>query len=216
MQVINSKKGLQMYNSVSPIYDKNIIMQAIFEAIGSEADLTEKQLDDIMLQLYPQTATWGLVFWEERYKLQTNLDEPIEIRRAKVISRIQTKNKIVNPKRIELTIKNFIKAQVEVLDSIAPYVLGINILSENGFPNKLNPVYKEVKRIKPSHMGVKYNLISGTKSNLYIGAACITGHKVTVYPWRTKKLSSKGKISIAGPIIISARHITVYPKKEKE
>ncbi|ACD23760.1 DUF2313 domain-containing protein [Clostridium botulinum] len=216
MQVINSKKGLQMYNSVSPIYDKNIIMQAIFEAIGSEADLTEKQLDDIMLQIYPQTATWGLVFWEERYKLQTNLDEPIEIRRAKVISRIQTKNKIVNPKRIELTIKNFIKAQVEVLDSIAPYILGINITSEKGFHNSLNSMYKEVKRIKPSHMGVKYNLISRTKSNLYIGAACITGHKITIYPWKTKKLTSKGKISMAGPIIRSSQHITIYPKQEKE
>ncbi|GAA0076204.1 DUF2313 domain-containing protein [Clostridium sp. CTA-5] len=211
--MINSKKGLKMYSSVSPIYDKSIIMKSIFEAIGSEADLTEKQLDDIMLQLYPQTATWGLIFWEQRYKLKSNLDESIEIRRAKVISRIQTKNKIVNPKRIELTIKNFIDAQVEVLDSIAPYVMGINILSENGFTDNLKSMYKEIKRIKPSHLDIKYNLTSRTICKQNIASACITGNKITIYPWRTRKLQTKVNINIAGPIIREAQLIRVYPKK---
>lgn len=62
--MIKSKNGNMMFNYISPVYEESEIIKSIFEAIGSEVDLTERQLDDIMLQLFTQTATWGgLVFW---------------------------------------------------------------------------------------------------------------------------------------------------------
>ncbi len=73
--MIASKKGREMLLTLSPIYEQSIIMQSLYEAIGSEFDNLELLNKEIELQLFPQSATWGLSFWENRVGLATNLDE---------------------------------------------------------------------------------------------------------------------------------------------
>jgi hypothetical protein len=47
-------------------------MQSIFNAIGNEADLSVELGDEILRQLFPQTAdSWGLSIWEQRLGLVT-------------------------------------------------------------------------------------------------------------------------------------------------
>ncbi|HDO9123803.1 TPA: DUF2313 domain-containing protein, partial [Clostridioides difficile] len=96
--MIASKKGKEMLLTLSPIYEQSIIMQSLYEAIGSEFDNLELLDEEIELQLFPQSATWGLEFWENRVGLYTNIDEDIEARRRKVIAKLQMKY-IVNPDR---------------------------------------------------------------------------------------------------------------------
>jgi len=211
--MINSKKGNMMFNSVSPIYEKNEIMKSIFEAIGSEEDLVEKQLDDIMLQLFPQTATWGLIFWERRLKVPVNLSEDIKVRRAKIISKLKTKDVTINPKVIERVINNFTKAKCAIEDSVAPYVIGIDLKSENGFKTELKPMYKEVRRIVPSHLDIKYKLLSVTKSNLYNALIGFTGEIIRVYPWTPNNLNSKANVYIPITQHSSLENIKTYPKE---
>lgn len=214
--MLKSKKANDMYYSVSPIYEQCEIMKAIFEAIGNEADMSQELLNDILKQLFPQTATWGLIFWEQRLKLTINLNEDIRIRRAKVLSKLQSTHKIINPKQMALILSNYTKANIDIIEDVAPYTFEIDLISREGFPDDLKEMYKEVKRIKPSHLAVKYNMKSITKNNVYYASTCITGQKVTVYPWRTKKLSSKTEISIAGPILRNAQTTRVYPKRSDE
>lgn len=83
--MITSKKGREMLLTLSPIYEQSLVMNSIYEAIGSEFDNLELLNEEIELQLFPQTATWGLNFWENRVGLITNLDEDIEIRRRKLL-----------------------------------------------------------------------------------------------------------------------------------
>lgn len=150
--MITSPKGSQMISTISPIYQQAKIMQAIFQSIGVEWDDIEKISDDILLQLFPQTATWGLRYWEELLKIPVNETISIERRRAVVMAKIKLRAPMT-PERISNVIKSLVKGQaefVEVTENVEPHVFMVLIGAKKSGIDYLD-IYRTIKRIKPSH-----------------------------------------------------------------
>lgn len=147
--IMKSKKANEIFLTVSPIYEKSKIMKSIFEAIGNELDISNKYVEEIKNQLFPQTATWAISIWEQRLGLTTNKDESIEKRRGKVIAKIQSKY-IITPERMAFIIKNYTGTDVLIVENVAPYtfkiVINIDCLEDT---LELKTI---VKKIKPSHL----------------------------------------------------------------
>lgn len=209
---MQSLKGGQMIEHISPVLHNSTIEQAIYEAIGSEFDNLDETVADVKLQLFPQTATWGLAWWEKRLGLQTNLNEDIEKRRKKVIVKLQTRWPMT-PLNMANIISTYTSADVHIIENVAPYTFEVDLLSNNGFPQDLVDLYKTVKRIKPSHEGVRYKLTSITSTNIYYAAASIAGETISVYPWTPKSIESRGKINLATASANNTETISVYPKE---
>lgn len=151
---LTSPKGIEMIKTVSPIYiDCQVkIMMAIFEAIGYEWDEADKLADEVLLQLFPQTATWGLRYWENLLKIPTNETIPIDKRRALVLSKIKLRAPMT-PKRIADIVYSLTKenvASVEVEENVEPYTFMVTLTTKEGGIDYL-AVYKTIKEIKPSH-----------------------------------------------------------------
>ncbi|RXM79569.1 hypothetical protein DP144_01820 [Clostridium tetani] len=210
--MITSKKGNEMLQQITPMYQNSRIEQAIYEAIGSEFDSADELAQEILLQLHPQTATWGLIFWEQRLGLPTNINEDIERRRRKVIAKRQSKH-IITPERMAIILKNYTGADIEMIENIAPYTFEVKLTGREGFSKSLEDLYKEVKRIKPSHLSVIYKLIALTESNLYIGSTSFSGEIITVYPWTPNNIETTGNIEIALAQNAGLETITTYPKE---
>lgn len=150
--ILISPKGKEMIKTVSPIYYQSKIMQGIFQSIGMEYDNLDKITDDIALQLFPQTATWGLVYWEELLKIPVNETVDIERRRALVMTRMKLRSPMT-PKRISSVVSALTKGQseyVEVTENLEPHVFMVNIGVKGQGVDYLD-VYRTIKRIKPSH-----------------------------------------------------------------
>lgn len=203
-----------MFDSISPVYKKSIIMKSLFEAIGMEFDNLEDLIEEVKLQLFPQTATWGLKYWEERSGLPTNVDEPLQTRRNKVIAKLQSKH-IMNPKRMAMVLQKYTGADIKVLENTAPYTFEIDLIGRTTFPKSLEQLYQTVRKIKPSHLAVNYKLISITNSNAYFGAVSQCGEEVSVYPWSQREIITKGKLNIGIGIGEGLEEVNLYPKKEE-
>lgn len=172
--MFSSKKANEMYLSVSPIYEQSKIMKAIFEAIGSEADLSEEDIDDIRNQLFPQTATsWGLDIWEKRLGLVTNHNETIETRRGKVLAKLQSKY-IMTPERMSYVIKSYTGVKTLITENVAPYVFRVEFDIQNA---KLSDFTAIINKIKPSHLGYEFSLMCNLVLNLE------THYKECLYPF---------------------------------
>ncbi|MHB9946427.1 hypothetical protein CF095_13695 [Clostridium botulinum] len=210
--MIKSKKGKEMITYVSPVYEQSKVIQSIFEAIGYEWDTAELLANDILKQFFPQTATWGLIYWEEAVNVVNNPTEEIDRRRRKVIAKLQSRYAI-NPKRMALILKNYTGADILITENIAPYTFEVKLTGREGFPKSLEDLYKEVKRIKPSHLSVRYKLIALTESNLYVGATSFSGETITVYPWTPNNIETTGNIEIALAQNAGLETITTYPKE---
>lgn len=147
--MIDSIKGQRLISYISPIYEQSKIMIAIFEAIGNEFDDSYEKLEDIKQQLFPQTATWGLVYWEQRLGLPTNYSEDLKTRRGKVIAKLQTRYPI-NPDNMANIIKNYTMANTLIEENISPYTFKVTSRIDDVINNK-DLIYI-VKKIKPSHL----------------------------------------------------------------
>ncbi|WP_206152098.1 YmfQ family protein [Clostridium cochlearium] len=211
--MITSPKGKELISYVSPIYQDSIIEKAIYEAIGQEFDSADELAHEVLLQLFPQTATWGLVFWEQRVGLATNTNEDIKRRRKKVIAKMQTRYPI-NPKNMAMILKNYTGADILITENISPYTFEVKLTGREGFPKSLEDLYKTVKKIKPSHTSARYKLISIAESKFHIGATTLCGENITVYPWSPKDITSLGKVNVAMGSNTGLENITIYPKKE--
>ncbi|KPI48690.1 hypothetical protein KW95_13035 [Clostridioides difficile] len=206
-----SKKGREMLLTLSPIYEQSLIMNSIYEAIGNEFDNLELLNKEIELQLFPQTATWGLSFWENRVGLSTNLDEDIEARRRKVIAKLQSKY-IMTPKRMSMILQSYTGANIKINENIFPYTFSVELTSTQGFPRDLEDLYKRVNVIKPSHLSVSYKLVSLLKSKTYFAQTTIMSEEITVYPYSSKEVKANIKAKFALAHNMSSEILTVYPK----
>ncbi len=212
--MLDSNIGERMFDTISPNYKNSIIMKSLFEAIGMEFDTIDNLIEDVKLQLFPQTATWGLKYWEERCGLPTNTDELLQERRNKVIAKLQSKH-IMNPKRMAMILQKYTGADIKVLENTAPYTFEIDLIGRTTFPKSLEQLYQTVRKIKPSHLAVNYKLISITNSNAYFGAVSQCGEEVSVYPWSQKEIITRGKLNIGIGIGEGLEEVNLYPKKEE-
>ena len=211
--MLDSNNGERMFDTISPNYKDSIIMKSLYEAIGMEFDTLDDLIEDVKLQLFPQAATWGLKYWEERCGLSTNLDELLQARQNKVIAKLQSKH-IMNPKRMAMVLQKYTGAEIKVIENAAPYTFEIDLIGRTGFPKSLDDLYKTVRKIKPSHLAVNYKLVSISSTNIYFAATTLCGEEIAVYPWSVSNISSRGKINVNTGIAEGLENICVYPKKE--
>lgn len=161
--MITSQKGKQMLETVSPIYADNKTMLAIFQAIGQEGEMTDELIDDILLQLFPQTATWGLDLWEEALQIPTNKSLDLTVRRSRILTKMQTRWPVTKG-RMEAIINNFVTSKnAYIKELFHKYMFTINIPLTNK-----RIYYKElietVNEVKPAHLSYTVEGIAGNNS----------------------------------------------------
>lgn len=184
----------------------------LFEIINSEINEFNSCKQDVLKQNFIDTATWGLSLWEKRFAIKTDLNKSYEERRELLKAKrrqygVATKSKI---KLVSEAFLNNGTADIYEYESI--YTFLIDLKSTNGFPYNLNNLYKLIDEIKPAHLRANYKLTSILNSKLYIGTYINSGEEITVYPYITKELTTKGTINIGVGSNSILENITVYPK----
>ena len=87
MNIPTTETGKRMIASVSPIYDKAYTARWLFEIMGIELEEARTYIEELRYQASPETSTWGLFYWEQRYHIPTDENLPLETRRQKVMSK---------------------------------------------------------------------------------------------------------------------------------
>ena len=125
-------------------------------------------------QLFIDTATWGLAFWERIYGIETDLKKPLEHRRSVV----KAKRRGAGTTTVEL-IKNvsesFVNGEVAVEEHNSEYRFDIIMLSVIGIPPNMEDLKRAINEIKPAHLDyaiiIKYNTWGMAKAAITWGEA---------------------------------------------
>lgn len=112
-----SERARAMLNTISAdFYEQSYVGKWLFQVMGMEMDEVRKVIvDELPLQAFPETATWGLRYHEEKYGLDINENMPYKERRARIIEKRESKYS-VTPKRMETVITERFGAEVHVYD----------------------------------------------------------------------------------------------------
>lgn len=118
-RILTSDEAKRIYNMVSPIYGESSVALKIFQAQGKELDRVKELAEDVRRQLNPETATWLLPLWEERYGITSGADWTLERRREAVISKRKYNAPIV-PKKMAALLTALIGVPVDVVENTGP------------------------------------------------------------------------------------------------
>lgn len=148
--MISSKKGKEMLNYISPIYHQSKVMQSLFQAIGIEIDFAYELGEDILLQMFPQTATWGLKFWENATGIISNPSDSYEIRRALILNKLQNPTTLT-PMVFSRLISNFTSRECEIEENTNDYEFTVTIINPDGLVNFVRLI-ELINKSKPAHL----------------------------------------------------------------
>lgn len=132
----------------------------IFQAMGKEMDDAHLRIEEeLPYQAFPETATWGLRYHEEKYGLPVRENLSYEERRKLILEKRNTRAPM-NPYMMEKILENIIGRKVYVNDEDTP----INTFTVEIEPgdNAVDVIaaIKKLKEIKQSHVAFTFSFTS--------------------------------------------------------
>lgn len=144
-----SPSAIRMMSRISPIYDRSYVGKWIFEVMGVEMDGARLRFEELRLQAFPETATWGITYWEQKYGIPVNESLDLETRRKNVIIKRGIRSPM-NPARIEQILGDMCGRKVEVTENVAPYAFQVTVYAGDTTVD-FGAIFQRLRRIKPSH-----------------------------------------------------------------
>ncbi len=139
----------RMMSRVSPVYDRSYVGKWLFQVMGQEMGDARTRFEELRLQVTPETATWGLMYWEMRYGIPVDETQSIEARRKTILVRRGIRSPM-NPARIEKILGDMCGRTVSVTENVAPYTFQVSIMAGDTTVD-YGELVTRLRKIKPSH-----------------------------------------------------------------
>ena len=156
-----SESAKRMLESVDSggFYDKSYVGKWIFQVMGLEMDEARQFIEELPYQAFPETATWGLRYHEQKYGLPVREGMPYEERRRNIYSKRDERSPM-NPYRMEVILENITGRKAHVDDESGP-VNTFTVKLESG-DNVVDvaAAIKKLKKIKQSHVAFTLSFTS--------------------------------------------------------
>ncbi len=145
-----SPAAKRMLKTVSPIYDHAYVGKWIYQVMGLEIDEAWEFFKELRLQAFPETATWGIAYWEQRYHIAPDNSLTLDERRQRVIIK-RGKRKPMNPARMEQFVRAVVQRNIWVEERNEEYSFYVYI-----YPGETQVDYQGlitiIRSVKPSHL----------------------------------------------------------------
>lgn len=150
--------GLQPYTpnlmKYLPTYyrDSKVIKNIEIDVFAPEIAILNYRHEDLLKQLFLDTATWSLDIREKELGIQTDLNKSYEERREIIKAKLRgsgtvTKTLIKNVSRA------FSGGDVEVIENFSDYSFIIQFIGIKGIPKNMAGLIDAIEDIKPAHLG---------------------------------------------------------------
>ena len=164
-----------------PDLQNSFVIRKLIECLSLKLDFSKNNEDDLILQLSPSTAIWGLSIWEEMSGIFVDKNINIETRRQRVITKL-AEVQMITPDNMKNTIQRFTDGLVNLTQQHASYSFNINLDIKNKPINFLD-LQNTIEKIKPAHLDYSISTnLSPSNKGIYVGACSISGESITIYP----------------------------------
>ena len=157
-RIVQSTSANRMIDTVSPIYENSYVGSWLFEDIGREWDRLWKIIDEMPDQLFPQTVTWLIAYWERRYGIVPNTGDTLEERRRRLLE-AEARPTPFTPFVLNRYAYTKWGWNVEVTENVGPYTFGVVAICRPGaIPLEFDKLRQYIIDHKHSHMSFHLSL----------------------------------------------------------
>lgn len=183
-QFPTSESAKKMLSYVSDgFYDSSYVGKWLYQVMGLEYDTAFEMVKSLPDQLFPETATWGLMFHEIKWGLPVKNDVDVEERRKLIYQKRDIKRPMT-PYQMEKAIEYNYDCKAYISDAhdagndgyapSHPNVFRVVIETE-GDKLDTDEVTKKIKAMKQSHTHceINYNLRRTIDNDNYYGGVVV-------------------------------------------
>lgn len=130
-------------------------MRELLDSEGEEVDLLAGQVESLLQQSYPESATWTLPRYEKDLNIVVDAGKPTDQRRSVIISKMRGYGK-VSASMMKNVAQAFDGGTVEVDVDPATYTITVTFVDTLGIPPNLGDLKAALNEIKPAHLRLAY------------------------------------------------------------
>ena len=151
----------------------------IIKAIQPELDNIQNVIEDFWEQIFIDTATWSLPYWERDYGLTANANDTIENRRSAV--RAQMRGAQTVTLSVLQSIVDAWGGNTEVIDT--GHAIHLIYHEPNGVPNNLTAMLKNLRAMTPAHLPITSERVyKNPKANMHMVGVAKISAKININP----------------------------------
>lgn len=140
-------------------------VKGIQDSFQKENEELKNAIQDLLNQMFVDTATWGLVHWEKYLNLSTGSTESLDNRRSRIKTRLRGQG-TTTKEMIKNVCSSFVNGEVEVTELAAEYIFKIKFVSNIGVPGNIQYLKETIEEIKPAHLGFEFIYVYNTHNTL--------------------------------------------------
>ena len=164
-EILKSPMAQKMVQQISHRYGKAYVFLWLMQVTGMEWDDLSKWVEEIKLQIVPQTATWSLEYWERQYRITPDPSWSDDQRRQNIM-RKRTGRTPANPAKIKRVVESITGLPARIVENTGKNHFTIYI---SGFPEDIdeNAVRTTLRKIIPARLIFTIAFEAFTKSQTY-------------------------------------------------
>lgn len=149
-KILKNEKAREILGWLPPVYSDAYVFLWLLQVIGVSIDDMESWALEYGKQAVPQTATWSIPYWEERYGILSNSSLTTQQRRNQIVNKRRTRAPMP-PKKVEDIITNITNVPTKIKENTGKNQFIVDCI---GYitPGMRRQVEKEIDRLKPSHL----------------------------------------------------------------
>lgn len=165
-------KLLQAFMRGSEVY------KAIFDASGAQLDSRDASVEDFLLQLSVETATWALDVYERGLGIPTDKSKTLADRRSFIIAKMQSGQR-VDAGLIKSIVNNWGDTEPDV--TFGSSTITITFSNIRGAPTNFEDMKRVIGDTIPAHLKVEYVLVYNTYNAVKDSGATYTNLSQKTY-----------------------------------
>lgn len=147
-----------------PSFYENEIDTVIQSSLSLESNTLRNEVQNTLDQLFLETCTWGLDYWERMLGIAKN-NHNIQTRRENIKAKMRSRGTTTTS-----VIKNICEAysngEVEIIENYSDYSFIIKFVGSIGIPQAFGELDKTINEIKPCHLAHSYKFTYNTCGDL--------------------------------------------------
>jgi hypothetical protein len=156
---------MNLIDMLPSFYHNSDFVKSYMSSQSVEYNFIKESIDDLVNNLYVDTATWGLDYFEEELGLKTDKSKTYEERRERIKAK-KIGNGTTTIKMIKDTALAFDCGEVEITEMYNDYAFKLKFVSEKGRPKNLDDFKNAIDEIKPAHLAYILEFIFNTHQQL--------------------------------------------------
>ncbi|MFT8350073.1 YmfQ family protein [Clostridium saccharoperbutylacetonicum] len=145
------KYCLDLTKYVPPFICQINEMKATYDVQGRELGSLNYSISDLSKQCFIDTATWGLLYWEDEYGIETNLSLSYEQRRE-ILKAKKRGQGTTTKAMLKNAAEAFSGGEVSIIEDNENYLFVIQFVGVKGIPQNMQAFMNMLEDIKPAHL----------------------------------------------------------------